>query len=60
MVSKDKKKGDFDIHGIDYDPNFIDFSTYVKNLKTNTIELTEKTYVDKPSKKNKGIPYENI
>lgn len=34
-----------------YDTNFIDLSTYVKNLKTNTVELTEKIYADKPFKK---------
>lgn len=42
-----------------YDANFIDLNMYVKNLKTNTVELTEKVYVDKPFKKQKEIPIEN-
>jgi hypothetical protein len=51
-VKEKRKGGDFEnISGIDYDPNFIDLNTYVKNLKTNTVELTEKIYVDKPIRK---------
>jgi hypothetical protein len=36
---------------IDYDTSAIDLSTFVKNLKTTYVELTEKIYVDKPLKK---------
>jgi hypothetical protein len=32
---------------------------YVRNLKTSTIELNEKIYVDKPIKKLKEIPIES-
>ena len=32
---------------------------YVRNLKTNTIELNEKVYVDKPLKRSKDVPIEN-
>ncbi len=39
--------------------NSIDYSTLVKNLKTNTIELRERTYVDKPMGKKKEIAIES-
>ena len=35
----------------EYETNFIDLNMYVKNLKTTTIELNERVYVDKPFKK---------
>ena len=44
---------------IEYDTNFIDYNMLLRNLKTNTIELTERIYVDKPLKKQKEIPIEN-
>ena len=44
---------------IQYDTNFIDYLAYIKNLKTNCIELTERRYVDMPMKKQKEIPIEN-
>lgn len=29
-----------------YEPSLINKNTYIKNLKTNQIEITEKTFVD--------------
>lgn len=42
----------------EYDSNYIDLNTIVKNLKTNTVEMTERVYVDKPMKKQKEVPIE--
>lgn len=44
---------------LDYDTNYIDMNMYVRNLKTSTVELNEKVYVDKPVKRNKDVPIEN-
>lgn len=42
-----------------YEASALDLNAYVKNLKTNTVELTEKVYVDKPFRKQKELPIEN-
>ena len=42
----------------DYDANYIDLSTFIKNLKYSTVEVTERVYVDKPLKKLKEVPIE--
>lgn len=47
------------LNDFSYDSNFIDLNSYVRNLKTNMIELREKIYVDKPVRKVKEIPIEN-
>ena len=45
---------------MDYDfSGTIDLSTYVKNLKTTSIELRERIYVDKPILKKNQMPIEN-
>jgi len=44
---------------VEYDTNSIDLRTLVKNLKTNTIELKEKLFADKPIRKQKEVPIEN-
>lgn len=44
---------------IEYDTNFIDYQTKLRNLKTNCIELTERIYIDKPLKRQKDVPIEN-
>ena len=61
-----EKRVDSDLGGdnnlddsIEYDTNFIDYQTKIKNMKTNCIELTEKRYVDKPANKQKDVPIEN-
>jgi hypothetical protein len=36
---------------IEYDTNFVDYKMLLRNLKTNTLELTERIYVDKPLKR---------
>jgi len=33
-------------------------STIIRNLKYNTVEVTERVYVDKPMKKQKEVPIE--
>ena len=53
MFNNQQQSGQFD-----YDSNYIDLNTFVKNLKTATVELTEKVYVDKPMKKQKEVPIE--
>ena len=35
----------------EYDSNYINMTTVIKNLKTSIIELTDRIYVDKPIKK---------
>ena len=40
----------------DYDTNYIELKTFVKNLKTSTVELTDRIYVDKPIRKQKEVP----
>jgi hypothetical protein len=43
----------------DYDgASYVDLNTIVKNLKYNTVEVTEKVYVDKPMRKQKEVPIE--
>jgi len=37
--------------GFQYETNFIDMNTKIKNLKTSTIELKERVFVDKPNRK---------
>lgn len=39
--------------------NILSMNTYVKNLKTYTVEVTDKIYVDKPMQKQKEISFEN-
>ncbi len=64
-MGREKQRSDSDLGGdnlddsIEYDTNFIDYQTHIKNMKTNQIELTEKRYVDKPANKQKDIPIEN-
>jgi hypothetical protein len=43
----------------DYDANFLDLNTQIRNLKTSRIELHEKIFLDKPLKKQKEVPIEN-
>ncbi len=33
-------------------------SSFIKNLKYSTVEVTERVYVDKPMKKQKEVPIE--
>jgi len=40
----------------DYDTNYLDNNTVIKNLKYSTVELTERIYVDKPMKRQKDMP----
>ena len=42
----------------DYDSNYIDLNTIIKNLKYSTVEVTERVYVDKPMRKQKEVPIE--
>ena len=42
----------------DYDANYIDLNTFIKNLKYSSVEITERVYVDKPMKKQKEVPIE--
>ena len=35
----------------DYDANYINWNTFIRNLKTSNVMLTDKVYVDKPIKK---------
>jgi len=46
MFNNQQSSGHFD-----YDSNYVDLSSFVKNLKTNTVEVTERVYVDKPMRK---------
>lgn len=45
---RDKTRGNQMFRKFDYDINFIDMNMFVKNLKTATVELRERVYVDKP------------
>lgn len=40
---------------LEYDPNFIDQNTFVKNLKTTRIEIREKIFADRPKRKLKDM-----
>lgn len=40
----------------EYDSNYINWNTIVKNLKTSIIQLTDRIYVDKPIRKQKEVP----
>lgn len=40
----------------EYDANYISMNTYIRNLKTNILQLTDRIYVDKPIKKQKEVP----
>jgi hypothetical protein len=40
----------------DYDANYINWNTNVKNIKTSFVQLTDRVYVDKPIKKQKEVP----
>jgi hypothetical protein len=42
----------------DYDSNYIDINTQVKNLKYTAVEITERVYVDMPMRKQKEVPIE--
>lgn len=42
----------------DYDSNYIDLNTQIKNLKYSSVEVTERVYVDKPMRKQKEVPIE--
>lgn len=42
----------------DYDANYIDLNTQIKNLKYSSVEVTERVYVDKPMRKQKEVPIE--
>ena len=42
----------------DYDANYIDLNTFIKNIKYSSVEITERVYVDKPMKKQKEVPIE--
>jgi hypothetical protein len=42
----------------DYDSNYIDMNTQVKNLKYSSVEVTERVYVDMPMRKQKEVPIE--
>jgi hypothetical protein len=42
----------------DYDANYIDLNTFIKNLKYSSVEITERVYVDKPMEKQKEVPIE--
>ena len=53
MFSNQQSSGQFD-----YDSNNIDLNTIIKNLKYNTVEVTERVYVDKPMRKQKEVPIE--
>lgn len=53
MFNNQQRTGAFD-----YDANYLDNNTLIKNLKYSTVELTEKIYVDKPIKKQKELPIE--
>lgn len=58
--SGEKSLGDSQMTGkFAYESTAIDLNTAVKNLKSNTVELTEKIYVDKPYRKQKEVPIEN-
>ena len=54
MLCDAQKTGRFD-----YDTNYLDLNMFIKNLKTSTIELNERFYVDKPLKRQKDMPIEN-
>lgn len=53
MFSNQQSSGQFD-----YDANYIDLNSFIKNLKVNTVEVTERVYVDKPMRKQKEVPIE--
>ena len=53
MFENQQSSGQFD-----YDANYIDLSTIIKNLKYSTVEVTEKIFVDKPMRKQKEVPIE--
>ena len=53
MFENQQSSGQFD-----YDANYIDLTTIIKNLKYTTVEVTERVYVDKPMKKQKEVPIE--
>jgi hypothetical protein len=40
----------------EYDANYINMTTLVKNLKTSILQLTDRIYVDKPMNKQKEVP----
>ena len=42
----------------DYDANYVDLNSYIKNLKYSTVEVTERVYVDMPMRKQKEVPIE--
>lgn len=44
---------------LQYDANFIDLHTYIKNLRSNRIELRERQFVDKPNRSTKQMNIEN-
>lgn len=52
-------RGSLNTSVLDYDTNHIDMDMYVRNLKTSTVQLSEKVYVDKPMKRFKDVPIEN-
>ena len=42
----------------DYDANYVDLNSFIKNLKYSTVEVTERVYVDMPMRKQKEVPIE--
>jgi hypothetical protein len=42
----------------DYDANYVDLNSIIKNLKYSSVEVTERVYVDKPMRKQKEVPIE--
>ena len=59
-LTTDKQEKTFNIAqsngAFDYDANYINWNTFIKNLKTTTVKLTEKVYVDKPIGMQKAVP----
>jgi hypothetical protein len=53
MFSNQQSSGQFD-----YDALYVDMNSFIKNLKYNTVEVTERVYVDKPMRKQKEVPIE--
>lgn len=53
MFNNQQSSGQFD-----YDSNYVDMSSFIKNLKYSSVEVTERVYVDKPMRKQKEVPIE--
>lgn len=54
MFNNQQSSGMFDYDGA----NYIDLNAFIKNLKCNVVEVTEKVYVDMPMRKQKEVPIE--